>query len=190
MLTKLTPHQISQIDVCSVNWTRICLNTDPIDRPRAKAAIELTYECAGMLGPTRFIWFQSPLALRVCAGMICARSAVREVSDDVYGDVYCALEDSVVYEVHDLVNSAVYDLFEQIYNPVIDAITTEIVVVTESIWGGISDSLWESGFGDLWDRFEPSGRDYLWALMLWLDESLAGTLRFFPRSVRSQDRDR
>jgi len=61
MINKLTPAQIARFPEFVDKWTRIGLSTEPADRARAEAGIELAYKVAGLYAP-KIVWCGSPLS--------------------------------------------------------------------------------------------------------------------------------
>lgn len=55
-IEKLTPAQETRLAEFCEKWTRIGLNTDPADRPRAEAGIRSAYRAAGLAEPERIVW--------------------------------------------------------------------------------------------------------------------------------------
>jgi len=56
----LTPEQKAELPKFVDKWIKIGLSTEPADRPRAEAAIELLYKTAGLTPPKKTVWFNNP----------------------------------------------------------------------------------------------------------------------------------
>ncbi len=53
MIEELTPEQVEQLEVYREEWTKIGLSCEPVDLPRALAAVEKIYTEAGLKVPSR-----------------------------------------------------------------------------------------------------------------------------------------
>ena len=60
MIEKLTPEQEALIPIIRDEWIKIALDTSPISKERAEAAIKLTYQ--GYEPPQEILWFDNPLS--------------------------------------------------------------------------------------------------------------------------------
>lgn len=60
MIEKLTPEQEALIPIIREEWIKIALDTSPINKQKAEAAINLTYE--GYKPPKEILWFDNPLS--------------------------------------------------------------------------------------------------------------------------------
>ncbi len=61
-INKLTPQQEALISTIRDEWIKIALDTSPIDKEKAEAAILLVYKCAGVMPPKKILWFDNPYA--------------------------------------------------------------------------------------------------------------------------------
>ena len=57
----LTPEQESLMSAIIEKWVKVPFDTSPVDRDKAEAAINLTYESAGENKPKKIIWFDNRL---------------------------------------------------------------------------------------------------------------------------------
>lgn len=60
MIDKLTPEQEADIPSHVEEWKKIAFSTSPIDQEKAKAAINLLYECADLPPPNEIKFFDGP----------------------------------------------------------------------------------------------------------------------------------
>lgn len=147
MLTELSPGQEAALQAHADKWVQIGLNTDPIDRPKAMAAVELAYECAGLKVPAQFVWCQSPLAVDLAYRMVGDTQVGRKL--DFNSRELLAVVSHAVLKKADRIRDVVYERIRDVWDGIRYAIderegTPEI---RDSVWAGIGDSLWESGLG-------------------------------------------
>lgn len=90
VLTKLPDH--INLDAIRDEWVAIGKCTLPADRPRAEAGVVMAYKAAGYKPPRRFVWVDSPKALR---------KATKQSS----------LSGACIYGQHDAAWLAFYDTF-------------------------------------------------------------------------------
>jgi hypothetical protein len=96
MISKLSQDKTDKFPFYRDKWLRIGLCTDPIDFDRAKNAVNLAYECAGLKPPSDHIYAKSPFE---------ARAMIKKHSRDVKG--------SEVFGCHDASWLSLYDFFLQ-----------------------------------------------------------------------------
>jgi len=63
MPEQLTTEQVSRIPGFIEKWTKIGLCCEPVDRPRAEAAIDKLYLNCGSEPPSKIIWYNNPLTM-------------------------------------------------------------------------------------------------------------------------------
>lgn len=154
MLEELTPSQVAALGPHLAKWIGLDQSTDPIDRPRARAAVELAYACAGLKAPAQFVWCQSPLAMDLAYRLAGGKPVGNELN--VYSEVQDAVYHATTYTVWDAVRDSVF---------LHSVCTTATIInhnptsVQDSIWSGVSDSLWEADLGDRWDRDQLLSQD-------------------------------
>lgn len=154
MLDELSPAQKAALKPHAAKWLWTSLNTDPIHRSRAKAAVELAYECAGLEAPDQFIWCSSPLVMDLAYRMV-GGDAVKDfvITEIVKSVDSAACKNEVCREVRNAVKVPV-TVWGAIYHVLYDNAlhNNYLTSVQDSILAGVSDSLWESGLGECWDR--------------------------------------
>jgi len=122
MIKQLTSEQAARLPKFIEKWTKICLSTEPADRPRAEAAIRLMYEAGGLTPPEKIIWFDNPLAMYVEFGKTENQNTVR---------------DAVGYAVWDAVLNAVWSVVQ-------DAVWS---VVSSAVWDTVSSAVGDAVYG-------------------------------------------
>lgn len=61
-IESLTPEQEAQLEVYRDHWLEVGLSTQPADRKRAERGAAMAYQAAGLEPPSRYVWFDSPIA--------------------------------------------------------------------------------------------------------------------------------
>lgn len=98
MLEKLSKAQEAALEPHAYRWNKICLSTAPLDRTKAKAAVELAYDCSGLKAPAQFVWCCSPLAMDLAYRLIGDDAVYNAVDSAAFDEVYAAISGSVSYE--------------------------------------------------------------------------------------------
>lgn len=75
-LTKLTEEQKAQIGPCVAEWIKIGLNTEPLDRAKAVAAMEACYRTAALTVPTVAVCVSDPLVGALAAPLAASLKAI------------------------------------------------------------------------------------------------------------------
>lgn len=82
MIHELTAEQTALLPAIRDRWLRVCLSTEPADRPAAEVALAGAYASAGLPAPTSVVWMESPLAGRIqAAAMAVGRERQRRTVD-------------------------------------------------------------------------------------------------------------
>ncbi len=85
-IEKLTPEQEAKFPEYVDRWTKIGLATGEVDLPKAKAAVCLAYEKAGLPHPTRFFVAKSPIdAIKIIKELEPSFTESEIFSDMVFG---------------------------------------------------------------------------------------------------------
>lgn len=101
-ITSLTPEQTAQLDTYRDKWLAIGLSTEPVNLEKAKEAVILAYQLAGLAAPTRFELADSPIH---------AISIVKKYSPSLTDeDIF----DSMMYGNHDASWLAFYEYFRDV----------------------------------------------------------------------------
>src|ERR1044071_8826986 len=104
MITKLTKAQEAKFPEFVKKWTDIGLSTEPLNREKVKAALDLAYGQASKKSP-RVVFCTSPLAVAVSRSVIASvRESVLESVRDSVGD---SVRDSVIDSVRASVRESV-----------------------------------------------------------------------------------
>jgi hypothetical protein len=120
-ITTLTHEQKALFPEYVERWTKIGLSCEPIDRTRAKAAVDLAYRCAGLKEPSTVIWADGPMSGGIIYTML------KETS--VWASVRASVRDSVRASVWDSVRASVWD----------------------SVWASVRASVVDSVRASVWD---------------------------------------
>ena len=75
-IEKLTAAQVARFPEFIEKWTKIGLSTEPADRPRAEAGINLAYKIAGQSGPKKIVWCDSPLSAGLTRAIVIGLGSV------------------------------------------------------------------------------------------------------------------
>ena len=124
-IEKLTAAQVARFPEFIEKWTKIGLSTEPADRPRAEAGINLAYKIAGQSGPKKIVWCDSPLSAGLTRAIVIGLGSVEignskkaSVRDSVGASVSASVWDSVwdsvgasVYGQHESSWMSFYDYF-------------------------------------------------------------------------------
>ncbi len=90
MIHELTAEQTALLPAIRDRWLRVCLSTEPADRPAAEVALAGAYASAGLPAPTSVVWMESPLAGRIqAAAMAVGRERQRRTVDVVMPSGAC-----------------------------------------------------------------------------------------------------
>jgi len=113
-IEKLTPEQLALIPIIRDEWIRICLDTTPIDKQKAEAAIRLAYECAELEPPQQILWFDNPVDVaNYVPSTYATTGAVRgSVLDALYDTVGDTVEETIKALVIDTVWETVGEAIE------------------------------------------------------------------------------
>ena len=166
-IEKLTPEQLALIPIIRDEWIRIYLDTTPIDKQKAEAAIRLAYECVELEPPKQILWFDNPLD---ATNYVISTYAVRNDSGHYYSlnrNFRFDLRDAVCYEVREAVWDAVWDVVTHtVGNSISDDISSEVggvvyadvvMAVGDIVFDAVGNAAWNA-IRD-WERGE--GRDIL-----------------------------
>ena len=87
-IEQLTEEQTARFSEFREQWLEIGLSTEPADRPRAEAGVNLAYEAAGLKPPSLVIWLDSPMAGAMGAALLRGETKVgKRISDQVSDQV-------------------------------------------------------------------------------------------------------
>ena len=132
-IERLTPEQIARFPEFVKRWTDIGLCTDPVDRPKAEAAIHDAYRCAGLEPPRKIVWCGSPLSQGLTRAIILDNKFIGSVWNSVRGSVGNSVADSVA-------NSVAASVANSVWNSVAASVRDS---VRDSVYGA-HDSGWLS----------------------------------------------
>ena len=104
-IESLTPIQSNALAPQREKWLTFGLDTSPINQNKARAAISLAYECAGLTPPSIFIWLESPM--RGVYGAHFLDQVWDQVRDQVVAQVRDQVWDQVGDQVWDQVGAQV-----------------------------------------------------------------------------------
>ncbi|MDF0555227.1 DUF6745 domain-containing protein [Kamptonema sp. UHCC 0994] len=145
-IKELTPEQIALIPIIRDEWIPIYLDTTPIDKQKAEAAIRLAYECAEVEPPKQILWFDNPLD---AANYIISTYTVR---DDDGG--YAHNGDDGSYSLKDEFDFG-YDVRDTVW---------------EAVWGAVTDAVEDSIRDDVglpaWDFVISAVCDITWDFVI------------------------
>ena len=111
-------------------WIAIGLSRAPADRPRAEAAVRVTYRRAGLPDSVRIIWAASPMSGAVIARSLLRGSTTSRVGLDIAGPAACRLWTMI----QGLKSADAFALRAQVVQPI-------SARVTEAIWRPIKHEL-------------------------------------------------
>ena len=110
VIEKLTPEQEARFGEYVDKWTKIGLDTNPADRPRAEQGAIEAYKVAGLPPPTKFYWFEGVQAA------VKALDAYLNPKGTKKSDRRNPL-DYACYGQHEAYFLSFYNFFEEAYDP-------------------------------------------------------------------------
>jgi hypothetical protein len=117
-------------------WMSIGLDTTPIDKEKARDAVNSAYTCAGMKPPSIFIWLESPM--RGAYGAHFLAQVRAQVGDQVRAQV----GDQVWAQVRDQVG-------DQVWAQVGDQVWAQ---VRAQVWDQVGAQVWDQVWAQVWDQ--------------------------------------
>lgn len=143
-IEELTPEQLALIPIIRDEWIKIALDTTPIDKQKAEAAIRLAYECAELEPPKEILWFDNPVDAAIYVISIRAWDAVKDdievaVTGGIREVVGVTVMETVTYNVRYDVENAVRIAVEEPINPSVWLIICDAVYV--AVWNVTFDSV-------------------------------------------------
>ncbi|MDB9514427.1 hypothetical protein PN499_24820 [Kamptonema animale CS-326] len=132
-IEELTPEQLALIPIIRDEWIKICLDTTPIDKQKAEAAICLAYECAELEPPKEILWFDNPLDAINYIASTCA------VADNVRDNVTADIWNDIIIHVNIDVGSPVNIAVKNIVKP----------DIRNAVWRVVSDTVWDALEADI-----------------------------------------
>ena len=114
MIAALTPAQEARFQEYIDRWTAIGLSTAQANRPAAEAGVRLAYQAAGLVAPSKFIWFDSPLSMGLTHYAISQswNRLGQHTGASVWASVGDSVRDSVRTSVRTSVRAIVYGQHE------------------------------------------------------------------------------
>ncbi|WP_449420134.1 DUF6745 domain-containing protein [Phormidium nigroviride] len=125
-IEKLTPEQLALIPIIRDEWIKIALDTTPIDKQKAEAAICLAYECAELEPPKEILWFDNPLDVANYVPSTCV------VADAVRVGVIESLKDNIRDTFGDFIDALVCDTVWQIVGDTVENTFGDPII--EALW--------------------------------------------------------
>lgn len=166
----LSPRELESLGPFADRWIATGLSTDPIDRPSVEQAMAWLYHCAGFKAPTKFIWCQSPLAMDLAYRLGGAEVIHKRSLSGVWNDAHSIVKNAVRNSAWRIVNDAFYGKVSANVCCVRDLVCTNLnhsdcTSIPDSVWNGLSDSLWEADLGHDYDssRLRPKFCSDWWA---------------------------
>ncbi|HLO50163.1 MAG TPA: hypothetical protein VK211_17245 [Kamptonema sp.] len=138
-IEELTPEQLALIPIIRDEWIRIALDTTPIDKQKAEAAICLAYECAELEPPKEILWFDNPVDAAI---YVISTRAWDAVKDDIEVAVTGGIREVVMVSVRETVSYSVcYDVENAVRIAVEDAINPTVWL---TICDAVDVAVWDA----------------------------------------------
>ncbi|MDB9514428.1 hypothetical protein PN499_24825 [Kamptonema animale CS-326] len=149
-IEELTTQEIALIPIIRDGWIPIYLDTTPIDKQKAEAAICLAYECAEVEPPQQILWFDNPLD---ATNYVISTYTVR---DDDGGYAFKGDDGSYALKDHFDCGYGVRDsVWEAVWGAVTDAVGDSIL---DDVSSDVREPAWDFVIGAVEDiGFYPAG---------------------------------
>jgi len=176
MIEKLTKEQVSQLSAYRDKWLRIGLNTDPLDKEKAKNAVKLAYKWAGLKEPEYFIFLNDPLEGCIGACMLSNMDADQDqvrnqVGNKVKDQVWDQVADQIADQVVDRVaNQIEFKVWSQIEAHVMDQISSGAwYQVKDQIGNQVRDQIWNPmwTWGQIWPHIRDQISSGVWSHVIY-----------------------
>ncbi|MEM7594206.1 MAG: DUF6745 domain-containing protein [Cyanobacteria bacterium P01_A01_bin.83] len=111
----MTSQQESLIFAIIDEWIRVPFGTSPVNKVKAEAAINLTYESAGENPPQKIIWFDNPSEAVIWM--------IENIEDLEHPQYFSAVSfnlywDDILYDLEQLINPEISQKFRNSFNEV------------------------------------------------------------------------
>jgi len=153
-IERFTPEQESMLSEYRQQWIAHGLSCEPTDYERAKKAVCLVYQAAGLDPPKLFLLMDSPI------GAALAASILKSQVGDQVGD---QVEDQVWAQVRDQVRTQVRDqVWDQVGDQVWDQVRDQ---VWDQVWAQVRDQVGDQVWAQVWDQVRAQVGDQVRAMI-------------------------